>query len=232
MPIGSTGPWTNTKSLMFGDPAFLRLTYGFTLTGSTLTSSGLSKLTFTSVVSSKPALVGAYTEPKYFETKLASGNTLKRANNAIAVNVQTGYKTTTDSAADTIEATVLCTWAEYQALVTLRRSGDVVIVSKGVALKNEDASIVGYEHLCGIITALTPTPNGEGMYEVAITVAGGVTYVPSTGATYTEFIACSTGTANKVQPDAVANVEYEIKDLTSETYATLMTGIILFTDPS
>ena len=71
MPIGSTGPWTNTKSLMFGDLAFLRLTYGFTLTGSTLTSSGLSKLTFTSVVSTKPSFVGAYTEPKFFETKLA-----------------------------------------------------------------------------------------------------------------------------------------------------------------
>jgi len=232
---GTTTPWTNPKDYMYGDSGFLRIVYGITNTGGTLTATSLAKLDFTGVVASPSgSYAGAATEQEYYESKTATGVTLRIPNNAFTVDATTGYKTSKENTAEKFEVTVYCGWTAYKQLLAEYRAGNVVIACRGMGLKASDNSVVGYEHLCGKITEFAPSQKEE-MWEIKLTISGGTSYTASTGLAFSDYNTIATGATNKIQPDGVTS-EYTILELTASTtgtsFATLMTGVILQTAAS
>lgn len=221
-------PYLSTKSLIYSEGGFLRLVRGIVDRNYDITSvAAWAKSDCLSVVSMAPGY-GAPAADKFYDTKLSTGVTLRVANNANAVTAKTGYLTSVDNkAVEKFDATVLVDSTLYLALLADYRAGSLIIGIRGMGLKVEDNSMVGYEHILGTITEFSATPK-DGLMEAKLVITAQACTINASATatcTYTAYNTLATGgSANLIEPVGMeVSGGYTIKAVSSQEFTNLIT---------
>lgn len=224
-------PYLAVKDYITGDTQFARILVGLVLanvTSGKITSLGTAKIDCIATIAPiTPTYAAGASDAKYFDTKLSTGNILRRPDNSIAIDITSGYKTAVDTkTTEAFDGTIAVGITDYKTLLKIYRDGTPVVVIRGMGYKAEDESVVGYEHLICKITEFTPT-NKEGVMEVKVKFTGGQGYTADTGVTFSAYNSLACGSSNTIEP--AGEDVLTIKNLTADDFTSLLTGKILQT---